>query len=399
MLVGRVGVLAGQWGVLVLLARLAGVETLGQYGLGLALCAPIFAMFDARLPSVLATGTDSDTAPTVYLRLRVLAAGLALAACVLLAAAGYGPVAAVTVTVALIATAKASESISTLVHGLLQKHDRMETVGQSLLLVNVAAVMLAAAALGLTGSFVLALAGVAVARLLVLVGFDLPHAAALPGALIGTVSSGALRALAWSVAPLSALMLLKSLSSALPRLVLETSAGRAELGYFTALASFLVAATAVSTALCQAAGPRLARALSQDRGRFRAQLLRLLAVSAGLGVIGVVAATLAGGPLLHMVYGEEYAGFAAALAWLMVAATALHVRAILGTALIAMRRLRSQTVIAAITVTVAAVTSVALIPTYGLAGAVATAVATATVSAITAATVLSYAWVRAGGAS
>jgi O-antigen/teichoic acid export membrane protein len=221
----------------------------------------------------------------------------------------------------------------------------------------------------------------------------------LPGTLTGTVSAGALRALAWSVAPLSAVMLLKSLSSALPRLVLETSAGRAELGYFTALASFLVAATAVSTALCQAAGPGLARALSQDRGRFRAQLVRLLAVSTGLGALGVAAAALLGGPVLRVVYGEEYAGFAAALAWLMVAATALHVRAILGTALTAMRRLRSQTAIAAITVTVASVMSVAVIPTYGLAGAVATAVVTAAASAIAATAVLLHAWGRAGRAS
>jgi O-antigen/teichoic acid export membrane protein len=126
----------------------------------------------------------------------------------------------------------------------------------------------------------------------------------------------------------------------------------------------------VVAALGQATSPRLAEAFGRgDTREFRRVLGWLLALGASLGVLGVVVAALASGPILTLLYGAEYATQSRTFVWLMVAAGITYAYVFLGTATTAMRRFRIQLPIELAGVLVILAASGILVPRWGLLGA------------------------------
>src|SRR6516165_2263483 len=87
-LAGNVIYAASQWGMLILLAKLSGPETVGQFALGLAITAPVFMLTNLQLRAVQATDARRDFLAGDYLALRLITTAVACLAVGVLALAG-----------------------------------------------------------------------------------------------------------------------------------------------------------------------------------------------------------------------------------------------------------------------------------------------------------------------
>jgi O-antigen/teichoic acid export membrane protein len=137
-----------------------------------------------------------------------------------------------------------------------------------------------------------------------------------------------------------------------------------------------VATATIAASLGEAASPRLANLYHQRQTEaFVATVRKLVLAGVTLGLAGVLAAILVGEPVLHVVYGPEYAAQKTLLVFLMVGAMVQYSAVFLGTTVNAMRMFTVQAPI-----NIAALVAVALVafwavPAWGLMGAAAAVVA------------------------
>jgi len=358
-----------QWLALVALARLGSPAAVGQFALGMALCAPVVLFGNLQLRSVLATDARDEHAWPDYLGLRAITTALALVVIAAIAGLGYGGDTAW--VIALAGVAKAIEGVSDLYYGLLQKHERMDVMARSLILRGVLGLGALVAGLALGRDVRVAVAGMAGAWAVVLAVHDVPAAAAVSaGARAPRLRRAAQVALVRLALPLGVTTLFLSLQQNIPRYVVEHHLGEAALGIFAAMAYVQVAGEIAIRALGQTAMPRLARHWAAgERAAFDALLVRLLALGAALGVAGVALAATLGEPLLDVLFGAAYAAEAAVFTWVMIAAALTWLGSLLGYAASATRAFTRFTMPYAAVTGVALIAAVALIPRHGLMGA------------------------------
>jgi O-antigen/teichoic acid export membrane protein len=373
-LAGNVVYAGCQWGILVVVARLASPEAVGQLALGYALTAPVFLFAGLQLRASQATDAARRFRFAEYRAVRIagMAAGLALTAAIVLLSHHDGPTRLVVLAVA---ASKAVEGLSDVYYGVLQQHERMRPMAVSLVWRGILSVAAVAAVLALGGGLAAAVAALAASWLMVLLVHDVRAAAPLvrappPGA--ARVDGGALRRIVATSFPLGLVIMLLSLRSNVPRYFIEGELGAADLGVFAALSSLLVAGNVVVSALGQSATPRLARHFHEgDLRAFRRLLRWLLAVAAAVGIGGVALAIAAGRPLLLALFGAPYAARAELLVLVMGVALVAYVASFLGYALTAARRFAVQPPLFAATTLACAAASFWLVPAHGLAGAAA----------------------------
>jgi len=321
-----------QWMMLLVLARMGGLEAVGRFALALAVTGPIILFSNLGLRHVQATDAAETYAYADYLAVRAwttVAALLVLA--VLIPLAGYpGETGQV---IALVALAKAFESMSDVVHGLEQVHRRMDLTTWSLGLRGVAGVAAMTLGYWLTGHLTGAIAAMTAAWAATYLVHDLAAQRRLlaerpvdatPASPIAPPNRRLQRArrlrLARVAAPMGVVALLLSLNVNVPRYFIEAWLGERALGAFAAMFYFVVVGSLVVNGLGQAALVDLARYhASGQRAAFFRLLGLLLAGCLALGAAGVATAWLFGQPLLGSLYGEAFADAAPLFLWIMFA--------------------------------------------------------------------------------
>ncbi len=377
-LAGNVIYAACQWGMLVILAKLGSPEILGRFALALAVTAPVFMLTNLQLRAIQATDVVDRYDFRDYLALRLLSVALALV--VILSTAAFSHYPPETAPVIFVTSlAKAFESVSDAIYGLVQKHERMDLIARSMILKGSASIVAFAGVVALTGSLVWAVAGMACAWCMVLLAYDLglmsqfaPSYVLNPGRRVFGPRwslSISLR-LARLALPLGLTMMLISLNTNVPRYFIQHYAGQRSLGFFAALAYLMVAGNLVITALGQAAVARLAGYYAAANLRaFRALLLRLCGLAGILGMGGVLVALVAGKQILRLLYRSDYAGFSDVFIYLMIAAGIGYVASIVGYGMTAARLFSPQPLLFSIVLALSTLASFRWVPVYGLRGA------------------------------
>jgi O-antigen/teichoic acid export membrane protein len=388
--VGNVVYSACQWGMLVVLAKLGSPEMVGLFAFGLAVTAPVILFSNLHLRALQATDAKESCRFGDYLALRLVTTGLAAAVIGGIALANRGDVLPIILAVGL---SKAVESLSDVIFGLLQQHERMDRIAKSMILKGLASLPVLGVIVLLTGSASLAVLGAAAASAAVLVFYDVPSALVVlnPSAhqssedrLAIARGSGPSRfsgfrprfhgptllRLVWLSMPLGLVMLLISLDANLPRYFIEHCQGERDLGIFAAIAQLATAGIQVIGALAQSASPRLARHYAEgDFRAFRRLLARLGAIGAAMGAAGVVAGLVAGREMLQLFYTADYAAYTGVFLIVMVAAGLNYMATFLGTAIMS-TRVFGRLLLPHLLLTVLTATCAALwIPRLGLAGA------------------------------
>ncbi|MBC8290191.1 MAG: lipopolysaccharide biosynthesis protein, partial [Planctomycetes bacterium] len=172
MFAGNLVFTATQWGMLAVLTKLTSDVVSGQYGMGLSLSTPVFmfAGLDLRLLQV----TDSERRYrfSACLTLRLLCGGLGLVIVLGLGFA-WGYDAATLAVIMAVAFGKLIELISDTYYGLIQTHERLDSVSRSLILHGVTSSAGFIAVLSLTGSVFASCLVYAAGRAAVLLLYDL----------------------------------------------------------------------------------------------------------------------------------------------------------------------------------------------------------------------------------
>jgi O-antigen/teichoic acid export membrane protein len=372
-----------QWGLLAILARLGTPSIVGQYVLAVAVTTPITVFFMLHLRAVQATDTRRDYQFGHYLALRLSAMSVALVVVIgVCLTSGYRG--DTFLVIGAVAVSAVCDSLSDIVYGLLQQRERLDRIGQSMMLRGISSIILLAAVITTTGRVFYGILAVACGRLIVLALFDLRNArqelargsagggakTSLPTSIKPRWEARRILGLARVALPLGLVMMLVVLSTNIPRYFVEGYVDQSALGIFGAIGYLSVAGTMAVGALGDSVTPRLARDYACGRRReFGIQVLRLAGLGAGLGVCGVLVAVFAGRPLLGLLYGPAYADRTDVLILTMVAAGIGYVASFSGYAVTAARYFGAQLPLFVAVVLVTAAGCWWLVPIWGLRGA------------------------------
>lgn len=387
-LLGNAVYAGSQAGVLFLLTKLGSPEAIGQYVLGLTFAAPLFMFTSLHLRSLQATDCRGDFGFRDYLRVRIVGNLFALLA-VAVAAIVAGYEGRTLVVVLLVAVAKCVEWTADIVHGHIQRHERMERVGQSTSLHGVLSCAAICAVAYVTGSICWGVVAMIAARLSVLILFDIPSLMWVAGAersaalrpvrmpLWGhLISIGSrwdafrLGGLVLTGLPLGGAALLGSLNTSIPRYFVAHYEGLRELGTFGAITALMLTGANVGRALNIAVAPRLARYYANaNMMAFSRLVIKLAIFYVVLGAVGVAVVPLVGEALLTILFQPEFAEHQDVLLYAMLGLWIAHFAGLTRTLLIATRRIRSLVPLTSLSVAATLILCWFLVPSHGIAGA------------------------------
>lgn len=372
-----------QWGMLIIIAKLSTPEMVGRFVLAFAVTAPVIMFTNLNLRAVMATDACKRFFFDEYLGLRVIMtmAALFVILCIV-AAAGYGL--ELSMVIIAVAAAKAVESISDIFYGLMQQHERMDSISVSLVIKGF--ISLAALSIGiyLTRNILWGTIGLAVAWTLPLILYDIPRARSLFTSSSYDASAGRerratllprfrlapLKTIALLALPLGVAMLLGSLLTNIPRYFIQGAMGERALGIFGAMSYVIIIGARIITALGESASPRLAKYhASKEEHRFTTLLLKTVGIGVLIGAAGVAAALVAGKEILTILYRAEYAENVNAFVWLMAAAGIGYAGLFLQYGITAARDFKVQPIILLVSMAVLLISCAVLIPAYGIFGA------------------------------
>lgn len=377
---GHMSYAASQWALLVILARMGGPAEVGLFALALAITAPVFRFTNLDLHMVHGSDAAGSYAFSDYAALRYLSFPVALAACAVGVALLPGASWHVLIVVMAVAASKIFESVGQLVYGLAQQSERMDRTALSLVARGWLGVASFAVGYAVTRDLPVSVLAMSFMWAIVVYRIDGDTVRSLRGA--ETTGRGrkltlfrprfswpTIRTMTLLSLPVGVSAAVASLTVQSPRYVVETELGTAALGIFASLAYTVRVVEMVSGAMGEALLPRLAKQhVGGQRTALRRLLLQGIAVSGALGMLGVLAALVAGKPFLSLLYGAEFAR-GDVLVRLMIASTLVMMAKLLGAALLAMRWLRLRMVCFVSTLAVVFVASLLLVPAHGLNGA------------------------------
>jgi len=341
--------------MLVLLAKLVRPELVGQYALGLAVVYPVMMFTNLQLRAIMTSGARRQTDFGHYLSLRLLTTSLALVIIFAITQVlRYGW--ELTVVVLMVGVAYAIETISDVYYARLQLHDRMDGISKSLIARALLSTVGLAVATYVSGSLIWGLAGVVLARAIVLIGYDICERTHGLGeqskwfspnkALTPRFDLRAHRELLWTSLPLGIVVLLTSLYSTVPAYFIKHSLGERDLGIFTAIGFMISVGNMAVVSLGQSAFTRLARSFAAGNlAAYSSLLAKLLAFGATLGVCGMVVSKLAGREILTILFRPEYAERAELLPWIMAVGGVLFMAQFLGFGMTAAGYYNSQVIL------------------------------------------------------
>jgi O-antigen/teichoic acid export membrane protein len=362
---------ACQWGMLSALAKLGNPSIVGEFTLGLAICAPVFMFANLQLRTVQATDVQAECRFADYFTLRLLMTllGLIAVAASLPFVAGSR---AVGLVIIMVAVSKSIECMSDVIAGLLQREERLKLVAISLIIRGGGSVLAFSLSYAYFHNLALSVAVMSGVWLAVVLFYDVPNAKALIGDTDAFFRFDAreLWRLVLLGLPLGWVATLISLNTNIPRYFLQHYMGLADQGIFASLAYLVVVINLMVLALSQSVTTRLARLFAEGERR---EFLRMLVKLSMLGVVVVIAGVplsiLVGRQLLTLLYRPEYGDHAGLLALLVATTGVGTVGSFLFCGITAARAFRAQVPVYLAALLVSAAASALLVPRWGLTGA------------------------------
>jgi O-antigen/teichoic acid export membrane protein len=372
-LLGNIVYVLSQWCFLVVLSKYASLDALGSYAVALAVIAPTFALTNGGLRTAQATDVKTQFCFSRYLGFRLTGNLAALVVILLVAALGAFETCSTVGAAIMLWVARSVEGLSDVVHGQMQRAERLEFIGQSLILRGVFQIAGFSSVIVFGCGLEWALLANATAALAIWVLFDMAQLKHIyPDEPIGWAlylpSLAGLGALAVVVMPFSAQVFINVLFQNIPRYFVQWQMDQAAVGIFTAVVYSVSAGAIVINALGQSALPRLSRLHRVDGRAFVHLLLKLLAVCGMACVLGVSVVYFFGANILVLVYSNEFSGYGNLFLFVALFASALYISVMMGVALTAARAMRGQIIVNLVSLVALSVASWWYVPELGLEG-------------------------------
>jgi O-antigen/teichoic acid export membrane protein len=382
-LAGNIAFSAGQWAMLVLLAKLAGPELVGLMTIARAITFPPLQFANLNLRIVLASTTSDEFTFRDFFGLRLVALPVAFLFIVTVAVLGYSPYNAAIII--LVAVAGVFDSVSDVIYGVFQQTENLDRISISRSIQGFGQLLAFVAVMAITKNLLYGVASLAIVSAIVTFAYDLRFAqvtlhqarrekdkrftseASL--SLKPNFNPATLWRLFRYALPMALVLLFIALNYNVPRYFVEFHSGLKMLGIFGAMTALMQAAAMVQSAVGHSTVPRLARYFDESPRLFIGLFKKLMLIATCSMVGNIVISLLFGRWLLTVIYKPEYALESQAFNWLMVANGIFYLQAALRDGVTAAKNYRVQPWIHAVGVIVIALASWILVPRYGLIGA------------------------------
>ncbi|MBI1314898.1 oligosaccharide flippase family protein [bacterium] len=364
--------------VLLVLLNTTTLEATGEYSTALGWCAPLFMFAGLDIRVLLATDSRSEYRFSEYLAVRLLLTVVALA-CVPMIALATGRGGDGVLIFLGVGVNRLLELVSDAFYGLMQRAERMDRVSRSMVIHGLVATAIVAGAVWISGNLVAGLLLAAVAKVVVLLLYDVPLATRLAEQVEGpnqdslrnvlTAQPRRLWRLASQGMALAVRKLFVSLNANVTKLFVDGMCGTALAGVFAPFAAGVNASTTVSRALNQAVASRLGRlAANNDMAGLRRLINKLQLLYLGMGAAGIAVAWLLGHAVLSLLLPADVAQFSPLLIIVIAAVAVQYQGGILDMALVALRRVNVLVPVSGATLLTTVIGCWLLIPEFSLAG-------------------------------
>lgn len=405
-LVGNLVYQASQWLNLVVMVKLLDVADVGRFALALAVCTPITTFAALNLNKVQVTDARDEHRFGAFLGVQLLTGLIAvLVISGLTVALNYETSAALLII--MVGLGQALVATRGVFLGFNQKHERMDAVACSTVILGLGSLAALGLTLWWTRDLLLGVIAMQSVKLAVLLGWDVRATARLVHQHTGqspldylrpTFNPRLMKTLIWLGLPLGTTAVVLSIFNNIPRYLIAVLLGDEPLGYFAAILALVTAGTMVTGAAGASALPRLSRYYLIDRTAFLNLLGNLLGLGAILGGLGLIMVFALGRDMLTLFFTPDYAAYTDLFVWSMIFGALTYVTTFLGCGMTAMRRFVVQPLANLGAVVVALVAGWLLIPDHGLIGGVWCLIAGKLTQGLIAATVI-WSGLRSGPTS
>ena len=368
-----------QWLIMVLLAKLGSPEIVGSYALGLAITAPIIMLTNLQLRGVQATDTTNEYIFNDYFGLRIITSFISLIIIIIIIIINDYNFYNLSV-ILLVGLTKIIDSYSDVVYGNLQQKERMDYIGISRIIKGISTVLIVGLTLFITRNFLVSLIALNISWLLIFFIYDQRKVKLFVKNIIPQFNVKKLKKLVILTLPLGIVLMLGSLNTSIPRIIVEKYLGEVALGYFAAITYLVVAGSMFINAIGQAVTPRLSKLYKDNMLKKYIELLfKLVCIGIFIGIIGTIVVLFLGEFVLKIVYDSSYSEYNNIFILCMIAGIFEFSGSFLGYALTSMRLFKIQPYLGFIWVVVGLFTSLKLVPILGLKGAAIAMIVTSTV--------------------
>lgn len=366
-LTGNILYAFSQWYIVFVLAKFGSPELVGIYSLGLAISAPILMLTGLQLRTVQATDPTNAYSFGNYLSLRIIMTSLSMILIlVLMFFLNYSD--QKYIVILLISLSRAIDTLSDIVFGLIQKHERMDLISKSRIINSLLTIMMFTVSIIYFKSLIIGSLFLLLISIFNFCVIDLRNARKFEHIRPDFNISNHKKIIIVSL-PLGIVLMLASLNTNAPRYLIEYFLNSKELGFFTAIFFFIAGGQTVITALTQSVAPRLAKIYYfKEFRKFSGLLIKLTVISIIFSVTALLITVLFGEQILTLFYTEEYSKYHTLFILLMSSTLFLYPGAFIGCGLTASRKFKIQPYIEAVTLLFTIVTSILLIPKLGLNG-------------------------------
>lgn len=375
-LVARILYSLSQWAIVAGLAKLSSPTVVGNYGLALAIATPIMMFSGMGLRRAVTTDVTGEFRLVDYLRVRTIGSALAALIILVTVLSAYG-LGALGLTILAMAVPKVSESFSELTYGILQRANRFDLIGRSMILRALVGMATFLAGYALTSSLVAAILAQGAGWFLISLFYDRRNidrfgevGVEATGEVVERTDRERLVSLLVLLAPLGVSAFTVNMVHNVPRFFVENAFGLTEVGYFTALYYPFQAAAVIVTSVSQVGIGQIARALNSGQVK---SALRVVAQLSGLVVagsaVGVLFCVVLGKWFLSTFYTPAYGAYNTAFVLLAVAASARYVAIMVKLVISASRKYWMQLFSDSALLAVACLLGWLLVPTDPLLGA------------------------------
>lgn len=362
------------WLLLIILIKIGTVEVVGIFAVAQAICLPVSLLCGLQLTIVQITDVNNVYLFEHYYTVKFLMALITVIISTAIGLVFYSFDFAIVVFVLSISYAVVDVRKAFL--AVMQKNERMDNYAISFILQGILGTLLFTLLFVVSKSLIVAVPGLIAARLLVSCFYDRNVIGKLIKSSQGIIPRLKLvwqRPILWKLIvvafPLGIVGFFQTLLTTVPKLVLDKYSGKAEVGYFTAISSLLVAGTMIISALSQTVNPRLAKYFHYDRKAFKVLMIKLMCIALVLGSAGIIISSLFGKYILYIVFKPDYAEHNDLFIISTIAGGVLFVFTFMNCGLNAAKCFKIQVPIYAGAALSGAVFSFWLIPNHGMIGA------------------------------
>lgn len=349
----------------------------GQLELGRTIALPVLAITMLNLRVVQVTDAKHLYAFNDYFGTRIITAVISMIVIGAIGLLGYGG--ETCWVIFLWGIAKSIDSVSDIVRGYFQKHERMDICGISLILRSIFALLAVVVAIRLFDNLLACVIAIGIIWFLTLVLYDFSQAyrmllkdsnsvkgwhLVMPRFKFTTFFE--LLKLAF---PLGVILFLINLQNSVPRGVLEAYYGESALGYFGPIVYPTTLGIMLTTALGQSASPRLAKYYVDNIVHFRRLMEKLLLFAIAMGLLFIGGVFLFGKLILSILYTAEYAVYHPEFIIVSIGVSVFFLGSFCGYGLTAARKFKMAMFLKIIPCLTSFVIAFWLIPSKGIRGA------------------------------